>query len=55
MTMRTASNTCTVSCPATSAKAVVSFAYSNAVRFFSALRFYLYGYYYYYFKKTSFI
>ena len=47
MTMRTLSNISTVSCPAASAKAVVSYAYSNAVRFFSALRFY---YYYYYCK-----
>ncbi len=54
MTMRTAMNSCTVSCPVTSAKAVVSCAYSNAVRFFSALRFYFSGYYYY-FKKPTFI
>ena len=44
MTLCAASHTSTVSCPA-SAKAVVSYAYSNAVRFFSALRFYYYYYY----------
>ena len=51
MTMCTASEISTVSCPAASAKAVVFFAYSNAVRFFSALRFY----YYYFYYRNAFI
>ena len=45
MNMRTVSNISTVSCPVSSCKAVVSYAFVNAVRFFSALRFYYYYYY----------
>ncbi len=33
---------CSESCPVTSAKAAISFAFNSAVRFFSVLRFYFY-------------
>jgi len=51
MTMRTSSHSHTASCPAISAKAVVSYVFSNAVRFYGVLRFY----YYYYFTEPSLI
>ena len=34
-----------ISCPEVSCKAAVSYAFMNAARFFSALRFYFYGFY----------
>lgn len=46
----TSRNTSSVSCPANTSKAVVSFAFSSAARFFSVLRFYFYGFYF--FSKT---
>ena len=48
MTMHATFHSHTASCPAASAKAVVSCAYTNAVRYASALRFYYFYYYYYY-------
>lgn len=35
----------TVSCPVLCAKTAISFGFTNAARFFSALRFYFYGFY----------
>ena len=40
-------STGSVSCPVNSTKAAVSFVFINAVRFFSALRFYFYFYFYF--------
>lgn len=46
MTMNSLCVVKSISCPEVTVKAAVSFAFMNAVRFFSALRFYFYGFYY---------
>ena len=46
MMMRATTNACTVTRPANTVEAVISFAFINAARFFSALRFYFCGFYF---------
>ena len=46
MMMRATRNACTVTRPANTVEAVISFAFINAARFFSALRFYFCGFYF---------
>lgn len=55
MTTRTMNQSAsmTISSPAHMSSAVVSFAFTNAVRFFSALRFYFYYYFFNIFRSSE--